>query len=240
MKGIKIVIMLLMFSLFINSIIIVGATSQGYPTHPISKERREELSNSINLSKMTKEPEKRGVECFAVNEEGLLAVGLGALSKKEIAVYSPDGVFQYGYTFNKDGEFGIEWENDQIVIYFIRGDFAVAVTAEGKIERIVEILPPDSDSAYRKHPAFATKQMANEKEYVLKNGLGFWSFFVSGYTQIEVTDSLGNVQTIYDADQSQQISAIIVFAFILLFAGIVLVPIIRQIVRFVKNEVLDH
>ena len=85
---------------------------------------------------MKSEPQKNPIECFSVNENGEIAIGCSDSEQKTVCIYADNGKFQYGYSFECSGSFGIEFENNNLNIYFVRSDVAIAVNQMGEVESI--------------------------------------------------------------------------------------------------------
>ena len=101
-KGSKIIAIASLTALLLSTGLTVSATDQrGYETTPLSEETYNRVK-STQITKLTEEPEKDLIECFAVNGDGMIALCFEHYGKDTIAVYSSEGVFQYGYTFFKN------------------------------------------------------------------------------------------------------------------------------------------
>ncbi len=104
-------ILLTGFILFIflwNGTSTVFAMNTGFSTEAMESGDQQVFLSNVKLSLITEEPEKQVITCFDVNDDGLVAVGSKDLTKKIVLVYDSAGTFQYGYTFDCSGSFGLE------------------------------------------------------------------------------------------------------------------------------------
>ena len=121
----------------------IFAISNEFETESFNQSREEEVLSRINISLLTEEAEKWPIECFDVNENGMVVLGLADpgfhSSRNYLYVYSSDGVFQYGYSFETAGSFYVEWNQDNIEIYFVRSNIVVILNPQDQTKRAVEI-----------------------------------------------------------------------------------------------------
>lgn len=109
MKFKRIVLMILLLLLgILNEKITVFAMNTGFSTEALSDEQKKTFLSNVNISSVDSVTQKRGIECFDVNDEGLIAIGFSDSERKTVAVYNSEGVFQYGYKFRAEGIFGLE------------------------------------------------------------------------------------------------------------------------------------
>ena len=86
----------------------VLAMKTGFSTELLPEDDINTLLKNVNISMLADEPPKKTIECFAVNEDGMIAIGCSSSENKMVCIYTSDGVFQYGYSFKCNGNFGIE------------------------------------------------------------------------------------------------------------------------------------
>ena len=94
--NLKRIYLLLSFVLLIvisTNAIKVNAMNTGFFTEDLSDETKSTFVASINVSPLSAEPEKRGVLCFDVNEQGLIAIVQTGSQDKENRVYTAQGAF---------------------------------------------------------------------------------------------------------------------------------------------------
>lgn len=182
------------------------ATSTQITTETLSEEKKEYVIEAININLFTQEPSKQAIWCFDVNENGLIAIGgKKANDDKIVCIYTSDGVFQYGYTFEDSGTFGVELSENILTIYFVRGDTAVSVNPEGEVEDVVVIPMTSKNNSRWKDSVFSSEKEALGKTYTLKNDMGFFNNFTHNYSQLVITDNNGTETILYDVNSIQYV-----------------------------------
>lgn len=222
---------LLLLILLTNDGIVALAMNTGFSTEELSEKDKDTILANINISVLKYEPPKKTIECFDVNENGLIAIGCEDSVNKTIGIYTSDGVFQYGYKFKDNGSFGVEWDGDNIIIYFVRGDIAATVNTEGKVENILEIQNTIENNSYWNHFVFSTKRKVGDIEYTLKNDMGVFNIFASSYSQLVVTNASEEERVIYDVNATHFFNIIVVFVGILLFGYLVVRGVFREFMK---------
>lgn len=175
-----------------------------------------------NLSYFTSEPKKDAIKSFSVNDQGMVAVG--SAERNIVSVYNRDGDFQYGYRFSCDGTFGVDWNQNNLIIYFVRGNKAVEVDEVGTILKIYEIKSTkNQDFKYENH-LFYYKKRSNEKVYVMKNDSAFLNFISSKYSKLVCVDEIGNEKCIYFADvEKNMLNNVMQYVYFTIFVFITVV-----------------
>lgn len=206
----KILLMLFIITIFLwNANESVFAMNTGLSTENMDPQDQQIFLSNINLSLIKIEPKQNSISCFDVNDNGLIAIGSANSTDKSVLVYAPDGTFQYGYTFDCSGEFRLEWDDDNIIIYWVRSDVAVLVDEEGKIIEIKEIQNTMENNSYWNHFVSVRQRTVNGSQYTMKNNMGPFNIFASSYSQLIRTDADGNITTIYDISREYTVKFII-------------------------------
>lgn len=130
----------------------------GFSTEEMPTGDVDTFISNVDISLLIEEPMRGPIQCFDVNQNGLIAVGREMKNGKMLCVYSSDGIFQYGYTFNCVGSFGVEWDGDNINIYFVRGDVIMSINRDGEILETAEVQNTIENNTYRNHMLFSTKR----------------------------------------------------------------------------------
>ena len=198
----------LIFVLFTN-MMKVEAVNTGFQINHLTSEEKNTFISNINILPIDKEPKKNTIKCFDVNNNHLIAIGQNASERKTICVYSNEGVFQYGYTFSCNGDFGIEWDGENLNIYFVRSDVIVSVTSDGEVLDVLEVQNTIDNNSYVNHFIHSPQRVIDDTEYVIENNPRIFDWITASYSQVIVKDETGTETTIYDAG-SVQISNIIV------------------------------
>ena len=109
-----------MFVILFANVMKVSAMHTEFKTNELSSEEKNVIISNINILLTDEVPEKNTITCFDVNTNQLIAIGQNTSDRKTICIYSNEGVFQYAYTFNCSGDFGVEWDEENLNIYFVR------------------------------------------------------------------------------------------------------------------------
>ena len=210
------------FVLFTNTM-VVNAMNTGFETSSLPSEEKTKFISGINLLPLNEEPGKTTIMSFDVNSNRLIAIGQNTSSRKRICVYSDEGVFQYGYTFNCTGDFGVEWDDENLNIFFVRSDVIVSVTPSGEVLDALEVQDTIENNSYVYQFIHSTKRVVGDTEYFLGNDLGILNLFSLSYSQITVKDSVGTENVIYDVGSTQLYNAIgnIGFLSLFIFAAVI-------------------
>ena len=152
-------------------------------------------------------------------------------TKKVICIYADDGTFLYGYQFDTYGVFGVEWDQDRLIIYLVRGDGAVVVNPTGEIEAVSEIQNTVENHAYWRKSVFSKERLVGDTKYTLKNDMGILNFFASAYSQVVVEKSSGERAVIYDAGIYHLVSMLVVVVIVLLMICIAIICLTREVIK---------
>lgn len=208
-----------LFFLLIISVLLcafdlnVSAMNTGFTTCNMEPDMQQTFLFNNDLTLITTEPEKQSIVCFDVNDDGLILIGSGNFESKIVSVYTSDGIFKYGYKFTDSGNFGVEWDGDNVIIYFVRSDVAALVDSTGDILELKTIENTIENNSYWNHSVYSEERTANGNEYVMKNHMGLLNAFSTSYSQITRTDIDGNTTIVYDVSQQYLTGTIIVVAF---------------------------
>lgn len=232
-KKIKKIILLLAFALSYK--VNIWAMNTGFSTEEMKSDEVVSILSDLNLSLLNLEPVKDAINCFDINEKGMIAIGSSDSETKTICIYNSDGIFQYGYRFNAIGSFGIEWDEDNIIIYFVRGDFLVEVDANGTVENVLDVPDTIENSSYTSNSIFKTRRAVGDYQYVLKNDMGIFNLFASSYSQLVITDNNGETEIFYDVNSTELTKMIVKVVGVIVFVGIVLIILVKETIIGVKN-----
>lgn len=221
----KVLVCVFIFVLSV-SFLDVEAINTGFEVGPLSDKEKNMFITNVDIELIENEPEKESVVCFDVNDSNLIAIGQRTSGRKTICVYSCNGDFQYGYTFNCDGDFGVEWDKDNLNIYFVRSHILVSVATSGKILDALDVQNTIDNNSYVNHFIHATKRTVNGIEYRIGNQKGLFNFLSVAYSQITVKDVSGEEKIIYDVSTTQLLNTVInIGFFIACFIIVVLIVI---------------
>ena len=127
---------ILMFLCFCESIL---AMNTGFSTEDMNSNDQKVFLSSIDVCLLTEEPKKDAITCFDVNNDGSIVVGTKNATEKLALVYTSDGAFKYGYSFYCSGSFGVEWDDNNLLVYFVRSDVAALFDKTGNVLELNKI-----------------------------------------------------------------------------------------------------
>ena len=207
-----------------------GFSTEEYHEDTVDKDT---FIKNVNISMLTEEPHRNAIECFDVNENGEIAIGCGEYERKTVCIYTSDGDFKYGYSFECSGSFGIELNGDILNIYLVRSDAAISVDSTGEVKSVLEILDTTENRRYWNYFVRSTKRTIGDKEYTIKNDVGFLNILIleSSYSQLVITDKNGEETIIYDVNSAQLLRMTVELIATLAFVGFVVISVIRYCIR---------
>ena len=234
-RGCFFLVSVFIFIIFASAI-KVNAIHTGFKTNELSSEEKNIFVSNINILSIDEEPVKKTITCFDVNSNQLIAIGQNTSDRKTICVYSNEGDFQYGYTFNCSGDFGVEWDEENLNIYFVRSSVIVSVTPKGEVLGAFEVQNTIENNSYVNHFVHATKRTMNNDEYVIRNNMGLLNLFASSYSQIIVKDSTGTENIIYDIGSMQLTKTIATISLICVFVFAAVAVVVGQSIKLGRSN----
>ena len=206
-----------------------------FKTDRVDENDKQIFISNIDLSLIREEPEKNAITCFDISESGLIAVGTQNLNKKLVMVYTSDGHFEYGYEFNCSGSFGIEWDDDNIIIYFVRGDIAASFDKAGDNVDLKKIQNTIENTSYWNNDVFCTQRTINNNLYYMNNGNRLFSVAMPSYSQITKVDPDGNSEIIYTCGNNQVLKFVMIFIIIVVFVILITKVVFSQFIKLKKE-----
>lgn len=215
--------------------ITVFAMNTGFSTTELSPEFCESFQNNINLEITMQEPNGDGISCFDISDSEMIALGRDTSLGKYVYIYDSNGIFQYGYSFYDYGRFRVEWDNENIIIHFVRSDLAALIDENGKIIELKKIENTNENNSYWRQ-LNSPERVVNNNKYTLKCDMGLLNFVALSYSQVVKTDSNGDVTMMYDANTAYLIQTIMALIGIVSFISIVVGTIIHQYLKYQKRD----
>lgn len=227
MKTIRnILIFLCITVLFINSSISASATNTVFTTEAMSDDEISDFFSYADICMLSYEPEKDSIDCFAVNENNMIALGFSDHNDKTVCIYTSEGAFLYGYKFKCMGSFCVDWDKNNTIVYTVRGDKGFVLTEKGDVTDVFRIQNTSENHRYWNNYITLSECTVGDNEYSLRNDMGILNFIASSYSQLVLTRSDGSETIIYDANQKQIQKYIIDFLLALFVFSITLLSII--------------
>ena len=221
MKHIRLLLSILSIILIITATNLnVFAVNSGFVTNPYPEENKNRFIENINLSLLKEEPEKKPIECFDVNKDGLIAIATCITRDKYVCVYSSDGDFLYGYSLSAYGSIGLEWNGSSLNIYFVRSDIIVNVDKNGDVLDIAQVENTSENNSYINHFINYPKRTIGNVKYAIKNDMGILNLLATSYSQLVMIDAEGKETILYDVASSQIASILTVTFCVLVFLAL--------------------
>ena len=116
-----------------------AAMEANFACEPVYGEEKTEHIDSLEIIYDDEVAYSGKIGCFDVREDGYIAVGSMSdtltergLWRKQIAVFSPEGILLRSFTFIDYGSYEIDWYGDNILVYCVRRDiiFSVSITTD--------------------------------------------------------------------------------------------------------------
>lgn len=118
-----------------------AALDKGFLPEEIPSEQKESLLERLDVQLFYEAPPAKPIECFAVSESELIAIGItyepyreeesGYHPNRFVGVYNAQGEFQYGLTFSHTGGFELDWDQGNLLIYLDRSGILVSINGDG-------------------------------------------------------------------------------------------------------------
>lgn len=222
---------LLLFAILANTEVKVSAMSMGFTTESLPEDEVSSFLKNTNISVFHAEGERKSIDCFDVNENGAIAIGCSDFENKTICIYSNNGQFLFGYRFKCNGEFGVEFAKNDLVISFVRSNVAMAVNHMGEVVEIQKIQNTLENNSYWNNHVFSNSRKIGDSEYSLKNNLGIFNVFTSSYSQLIVREANGEERILYDVNSAQFLNILFMFIGVLLTICLAVAVLVRQFVK---------
>lgn len=233
MKFRKILLLnLLLFVVFLYIGTDVSAMNTGFSTQEMSEEEQNYFLSDNRFSLINIEPELVSIDCFDVREDGMLAIGSSNHSEKYVVVIDQNSNFLYGYSFNADGSFQIQWDGPNIIIYYVRGGIAALYDKDGNCVELKKIEETVENNDYWNHTIENTTRIIGNDIYQIKSDIPI-SF---SYSKLTKADSTGTEYTIYDVGSIHTVRVIAITIAVLSFIAIVVVVIVKSARVHLKND----
>ena len=187
-----------------------SAMNTGFSTQPLSDEEMTSFVSNIDFSSISVEPEKRPIRCFDVNSGEMIAIGTQSGTAKTVCVYSHDGEFKYGFSFNCDGNFCVEWAGDNINVFFVRSGVVAAVDSKGTVLDVLKVQNTVEDNSYLNNYIYSTQRTHGETTYSIKNDLGLFNLLMSSYSELTAANTDGEEAVLYSVNSAQVTKIIII------------------------------
>lgn len=223
---------LCLFILFITVFSTCGVNAMAVNTNfsisNITEDKKNTITDNLDISLILDEPSKATIECFDVNDNGMIALGHTNYNDAIISVYDSNGIFKYGYGFKYNASFGIEWNNDYINIYLIRSDILVVLDADANVVDVVAVHNTVENDRYKNDCVFSSEKMVGDTKYALRNNMGILNFISTSYSQLVKISSAGEETILYNVNNFQTIKTLVFVCCAVAFVALAIYTIFKK------------
>lgn len=221
----KFIIVITLIAILLTTTSYTGAyaITTGFDVESIPTEKVKELLDNINLNYENEEATYHSIKCFDISDGGLIAIGIDEDTEKHINIYNNNGTFQYGYSFENQGTYGIEFDKDNLIIYTVRGQMAYLLDNKGTCLEVFEICETSENNSYWQHKVYAKSKSIGNSKYILSKPI----IFSPTYTKLTKISSDGSEFVIIDVSTDFFVFVIIVIIIALIIMGISIIAIIN-------------
>ena len=179
-------------------------SSASISSNSLSDEEKDSFLDRICWELIDTDSHKSPICCFDVAEDGTIAL---AIASNAIFVYDEHGVFQYGCSFRADGDFVIEFDEDKLILHFLRGNTMLFVDDSGACVDIQKAVDPVQHVILINEIRNQTAKAIDEKTYSLERDLNIGDF----YSRF-IIDENGKRMVLYDVTSDHIVKQIMLVA----------------------------
>lgn len=191
------------------------ALNTGFTIDELPENIKNDFMYGQKFYRIEVEPEKHPIDCFDVSDTECIAIGAHSptdSNKKTVCIYTKEGKFKYGIGFECSGFFGIEWDDENLVIYFLRSNVAVSMNIDALPLEAVKIIDT-YNYAYWENTVKATTRTVDGTKYELRNTFDPLGI-ASSYSRLVVVED-GTDSVIYDVTSSYSVYYIVTIILII-------------------------
>ena len=182
-------------------------------TQDPSKMTPDGFANNIEMVLLNEETKKTSIACFDVNQDGMIALGFDSSPKKTVYIYDQTGRFQYGYEFYCSGCFAITFEDENLVVYFSRGQYVAVFDQYARCLSVTKVTNSQMTSLL-----YVSEKVTDSAHYQLERDIGWHK---RAYSRLVVIDSDGARHILFDVSFVHNTKVIVQSIVTVLFVGMV-------------------
>lgn len=229
MKIRKYAILILVCAILLSKATVFRVCAAGFTTEDMDPEAKERIVSNVAIQITYTQPPMDGIECFDVNEYEWVALGFSDVNQKTVSIYDADFHFRCAFTFQSDGNYGIGWAGENLLIYSVRGNYLLEIRPDGEIADIKSISTTTENNRYWNNVVYATVRNVNGTQYEISNDMGIFNIFANAYSQLHKTDPAGNRTLLFDAGTMQTQTVLTWMIVIIAFISVCMLVFIAQI-----------
>lgn len=217
-----VILLLMLFTFNVNGV----SFNSEIVTESVSEEERNSLVSGTDISLLNSGIARKSIACFDVNERGLIAIGFDAQPRPEIHIYDNEGTFLYGYSFNCNGSFGIEFVGDNIAIYFVRGEYIHIYDHTGTNLDVRRVLNVAQNESWVSNIIDPTLKTVGGDHYRLERDIGLST---RSYSRLVKTDGQGHQTVIYDVSAEHNFRFAVISIFVIAFVTMFIIQFSKKL-----------
>lgn len=232
MKMKKFFIVLFLIPLFLLSgCISAFAMDSWFETEPIDETEAQEIFSRMNV-KVIEEPDSvKGFTCFDVNENGDFVLGYWTDEKNYILVFNEPANFLYGFSLHSNGSLGVQWDNENIIYYSVRGDFVASIDKAGNLTEMRNISNTTENNTSYNRLIFGNKRQVGNVTYKAEKSI----LFSSMYSKLIKIEKDGTETVLFDVSKQNLIGTVIIAVLIVSAFVSIITYFIITIKKSIKN-----
>lgn len=136
-------------------------------TEVTDQERLDYFFENISIRIEEREPIKSSIDCFAVNEKGMIAIiHNSSLGRRYIRIISNDGTFVKAFSYKQNSSaVAIRWDGDNLQIFSIRGGVAFTMDMEANILGVYDFTQDEAWYEYYENDLDAKEKTVENVTY---------------------------------------------------------------------------
>lgn len=202
----------------VNFAPIVNAMPVDFETGVVSEEEKTEIIEEIKLQLLSDINGVSAIRGFDVHTNGNYALAFKENGRSNVYVYDADGVFLYGYTFRSSGDYAIQFREDLLEIYFVRGDVIAVYDPAGNCVDVQNVISTGENHTNARELLDRTDKAVDGKTYRLERN---WDFGDS-YSRFVAVDEYGERTVLLDVSAENGIRQVaLVFYPVIIFVAVI-------------------
>ena len=180
---------------------------------PLDDDIIERVNNNINIRTTKIQVSSQAIQCFDVNERGMIALGFSGI----VCIYDENFEFCYSHEFEIDGSYYVQWVGDDLAIYRVRSSIYLIINSDSEIIEYYDVPDTLENNEYLRNNVYSNSRKIDGNVFVIRDaGL---TYFSPGCSQFVKVDADGNQTVLYDV--SFALSILVVVFLILLLTMII-------------------
>lgn len=158
---------------------------------PMPQDEAERVLANLNVKGYSDFPVQRPIECMAISEDGKIAVAFQIMGGYAVCLMDTDGVIISGFTFQNSGVVTLTWVDSSLVVFFVRGDYALVMSSGNDIQGLFDV----SADGERLFPNTVEQEYQGKIYRLEKRG----KIFSTNYSRLVCEDKAANKTVLYDS-----------------------------------------